>query len=330
MKRKVILLFIINLIAVSYLAGQDEVRIMDDNSLLILSSNANIYQKSEERAEVITNVGMLDVLKIKNSNIVNNKIEVILDSNSNGWININDTSYIGNLDWRNFNNFKDINIYIPKEISFTFDPSKLNKGKYAKGNYMEYQIFNSVFFIDIAYNERIDELKIKKFITNSINGLNLTYYGYEAYYDNITSTVEGGFGYGLTILEKDRKKYYSISVMLRGNITPEQELTAKKILFSVRLKNANASGQTDSVGTNNIYTLTGDSVRMRTEAGTNGAVVAVLSKGARVKLLERKVEEVEIGGKVGHWAYVETEVKDKAGNAVKGFVFDAFLKEEGK
>jgi hypothetical protein len=77
--------------------------------------------------------------------------------------------------------------------------------------------------------------------------------------------------------------------------------------------------------TNAIYTLTGDSVRMRSEAGTNGAVVAVLNKGARVKLLERSAEEVEIGGKSGHWALVEV-VSPQSAAGKRGWVFDAYLK----
>jgi hypothetical protein len=94
-----------------------------------------------------------------------------------------------------------------------------------------------------------------------------------------------------------------------------------------KLDMTNASGQTDSVSPNAMYVLTGDSVRMRSEAGTNGAVAAVLSKGARVKLLERKGEEVEIGGRRGHWAYVE--VASPAAMAGKrGWVFDAYMGAE--
>jgi hypothetical protein len=97
---------------------------------------------------------------------------------------------------------------------------------------------------------------------------------------------------------------------------------------------------TNTNGTNNAayqdqsikyYILTGDNVNVRQlPFQTNSVILTVLKKGARVRLIERMPEDITIGGKVGHWAYVETEVKDKAGNAVKGFVFDAYMGEEGK
>ena len=82
--------------------------------------------------------------------------------------------------------------------------------------------------------------------------------------------------------------------------------------------------------TNLTYTLTGDNVNVRAEAATNGAVLVKLSKGAKVTLLKRSDIAFTVGGKKGFWAYIDTQVTNKDGENIKGWVFDYYLKEEGK
>ncbi|URA10665.1 SH3 domain-containing protein [Thermospira aquatica] len=76
------------------------------------------------------------------------------------------------------------------------------------------------------------------------------------------------------------------------------------------------------------YILTGDNVNVRSEASTNSAVLLKLKKGARVKLLERSDVTFTIGDRTGNWVYIDTGVKDKKGNTIKGWVVDIYLKEE--
>jgi hypothetical protein len=77
-----------------------------------------------------------------------------------------------------------------------------------------------------------------------------------------------------------------------------------------------------------VFTLTGDNVNLRADAGTNSDVLAVLKIGAKVTLLGRLSGQETIGGKSGYWAYIDTGMKDIAGGTVKGWVFDAYLKAE--
>ena len=75
------------------------------------------------------------------------------------------------------------------------------------------------------------------------------------------------------------------------------------------------------------FILTGDNVNVRTEPNTNATVLLKLKKGTKVVVINREDEEVTIGDKTGHWAYIDTGVKDKKGNTIKGWVFDVYLKE---
>ncbi len=79
------------------------------------------------------------------------------------------------------------------------------------------------------------------------------------------------------------------------------------------------------------YILTGDNVNVRSEAATNGAVLLKLSKGAKVTLLKRSDVALTVGDKKGYWAFIDTGIAKKDGEeTIKGWVFDYYLKEEGK
>ena len=136
--------------------------------------------------------------------------------------------------------------------------------------------------------------------------------------------------YAMYVIEQNRNNYYLVMVELLGTPpTPEQELIARKILFSFRLKGIGGlTTQLKSESTDNIYTLTGDNVNVRAEAATNGAVLLKLSKGAKVMLLKRSDTALTVGDKKGFWAYVDTQVTNKDGESIKGWVFDYYLKEE--
>lgn len=98
------------------------------------------------------------------------------------------------------------------------------------------------------------------------------------------------------------------------------ELTGK---FSVLTDKRNV------VKLKNYFSITGDNVRVRAEPATNGQVLTSLNKGAKVEVLKRGEQEEAIGGKKGRWAFVDTGVVDKkTGETIKGWVFDAYLKEE--
>ncbi len=87
-------------------------------------------------------------------------------------------------------------------------------------------------------------------------------------------------------------------------------------------------GKPSSVLSGSIYILTGDNVNVRSEASTNSAVLVKLSKGAKVTLLKRSDIALTVGDKKGFWAYIDTGVKGKTGENIKGWIFDYYLKKE--
>ena len=100
-------------------------------------------------------------------------------------------------------------------------------------------------------------------------------------------------------------------------------------MFRVELENkhqvlAHVSGK---MRKNFIRILTGDNVNVRAEASPKGEVLTMLSKGAKVKLLERSDKALTVGDKKGFWARIDTGVMDeKKGETIKGWVFDYYLK----
>ena len=83
--------------------------------------------------------------------------------------------------------------------------------------------------------------------------------------------------------------------------------------------------KSDLIGIPHI--LTGDNVNVRAEPNKNATVLLKLKKGVKVVVINRQDEKVTIGDKTGRWAYIDTGVKDRKGNSIKGWVF-AYLKVE--
>jgi uncharacterized protein YgiM (DUF1202 family) len=324
MKKTAILVILINLVFLNYLAGQNKVRTIKENSLVILNDNVKTYQKADDKSKVVSKLNTFDVLMVKSDKIVNDMVEVKLAGNISGWVNTIDTSYIKNLSWKKFDKIENLEMFLPADESFDFIKGETIED--AIGKHTEYKVTNSTYYVIIDYLEGKNEFDIlRQSIGEEVQRESFTdfnYYGYEAYY-NSGDAVDSGVYYILHLIEKDRSKYYIITVVLDNFRGGDWERTAKRILFSVRLKDSNKSNSPVLNSISNVtMVLTGDNVRVRTEAGTNGAVVATLSKGAKVKLIERTDIALTVGDKTGFWALVETA------SGIKGYVFDAYLKEE--
>ncbi|URA10630.1 SH3 domain-containing protein [Thermospira aquatica] len=115
--------------------------------------------------------------------------------------------------------------------------------------------------------------------------------------------------------------YYDDEEQLKGGSTWETEVLTDKSKFP-------KWAQSDKAPVlETYYILTGDNVNVRTKASTNSAVLFKLKKGTRVKFLER-TEITIIGDRTGYWVYIDTGVKDKEGNTIKGWVLDLYLSPE--
>jgi ankyrin repeat protein len=84
----------------------------------------------------------------------------------------------------------------------------------------------------------------------------------------------------------------------------------------------------DAGAKDNTYIITGDDVRVRTDAGTNSEVLLSLDRGAEVRLINRSNKTFNINGKKAYWVYINTEISDNKGGMIYGWVIDYYLKEE--
>ncbi|URA09902.1 SH3 domain-containing protein [Thermospira aquatica] len=120
----------------------------------------------------------------------------------------------------------------------------------------------------------------------------------------------------------DTIKGWILDVYIEEESNSSIQSTNKLKLLNVTNSGVNSCEKED------YHILTGDNVNVRSEASTNSAVLLKLKKGARVKLLERSDVTFTIGDRTGYWVYIDTGVKDKEGNTIKGWVVDIYLKEE--
>ncbi|URA09141.1 SH3 domain-containing protein [Thermospira aquatica] len=76
------------------------------------------------------------------------------------------------------------------------------------------------------------------------------------------------------------------------------------------------------------FILDTENVNLRAKPSTNSQVLLRLRKGAKVKVLEWSDKTLTIGDRSGSWVYVDTGIKDKSGNTIKGWIVDIYLDEE--
>lgn len=73
------------------------------------------------------------------------------------------------------------------------------------------------------------------------------------------------------------------------------------------------------------FILTMDNVNLRAKSNIKSKVLVKIKEGQKVKLIKRTDAALTVGDKKGFWAWIEFE---KNGKKWKGYVFDAYLKED--
>jgi hypothetical protein len=320
MKKVVFACFILFSVPPCFIFSLGNVRIISNNSLVIIKSSAVIYRDAAGNSKDSA-AGLLDVFIIRNDRVVNGRIGVLYANNAGGWVGVEDTSYIENLSWKKFEKINFLEISLPGDLKFNYTPGAPVSD--SLGWHVENRLENKSFFIDIYYIEGREDFDIDNQETNNSPYTELDYYGNEAYF-NSGYGEEGNLYYCMYIVQKNRKHYFSVSVILPDYPPVEgKESTANRILFSVRIKDS--QGPVNSNG--RIYTITGDDVNVRAGASKESKVLTTLSKGARVALIERSDRVVTIGDKKGRWVYIDTFLPGlKKGETLRGWIFDYYLK----
>ncbi len=229
--------FLINLIVVIHFFGANNVKIITKDTLVVLNSNVNVYKTWDKNSPVIKTLDMLDVVKIKKEKIINYRIEITLEDGNNGWINVNDVSYIRNLRWKILKVYG-LELFLPIDLKFNLKKDILPEC--AVGKLKELKLLGGKYFIYVGYFEGKEVFDINRQAEAADAEVesfkSLHYYGYESYYREYYDE-EGNLSFGMYIVKSNRKDIYWVSIHLKKqNPPPEEELIAKKILFSVRIK----------------------------------------------------------------------------------------------
>ena len=288
------------------------------NEYFIIGTNAMLYGLSDTGTKLILLINEFDKVTLLNLKSVNDRYNVSLNG-TNGWVDVLNVSVVPE-GWVKINRIEGIYLYLPKDFNFKFENGELvtNGGNSNYSFEIEYKIYDNQRFLDIYHN--LNDSYVHSHSSFISNFVKINYYGnVDGYYYGGNNLENGNKALELTVDNELKKENYICDITLTSdNPSYEEEITAKKILFSVRIKDANHSSEqplSDQPG--QTYTLTGDNVNVRVEAATNGAVLVKLSKGAKVTLLKRSDIALTVGDKKGFWAYVDTQVTNKDGERSK-------------
>ena len=304
-----------------------------EKEYFVIGKNTILYELNNGKANRILTFNQFDKVKVLNLNPVKNQYYVSFNG-TNGWVNISEISFIPD-DWIKFTKIDDIIIYLPKNFDYKYEKGNRvengDKSIYIESKLYDKQYFtdinNNHYYLDLWYHTNVSFIESEGDDISNIKKIN--YNGNDGYFRNEPPDF-GGEELELIIDKEIKREYYQFGIGLsKLKPTEDEELTAMKILFSVRIKDTSGSNeQPSSEQTGQTYILTGDNVNVRAEAATNGAVLVKLSKGAKVTLLKRSDTALTVGDKKGFWAYVDTQVTNKDGESIKGWVFDYYLKED--
>ncbi|MGC8765582.1 MAG: hypothetical protein ACP5QT_06820 [Brevinematia bacterium] len=199
-----------------------------EKEYFIISTNTALYGGPESGAKDVLPLNFGDKILLSSGKMKKSRYSVTVNG-TNGWVNDSDIS-VTPKNWVRFDGIEGLVIYYPKEYRY-----QLKKGKPVTDvnqTYVEHYLFNKVSFV------RYTKVKSIHIISNENKNLvKLDYYGKDAYYDSGNYGEDAYKTFSLVILDETKKGYDMIEVVTEKVApTPEEELIAKKILFSVRLK----------------------------------------------------------------------------------------------
>ncbi|MCX7759508.1 MAG: hypothetical protein N2169_07905 [bacterium] len=235
-----ILILISTIFKFFLLYGKEPVSHIISEDIVIINTNVAIYCKPIGNINIIKVADFLNVFKVKGNKIINGRIEIYTENGNFGWINVSETSYIKNLGWKRFDRIKGLEIYLPPEYKFNFETHNLPENEL--GKWIQYDFVNPNLYIKIYYGEEREEFNITNLYLEDVITEDMfkkmVIQQTEAYYGEFNDSIESGLVHQLFLIEKGRKKSFSIAAIFdRFNqpVNIEQQLIARKILFSARI-----------------------------------------------------------------------------------------------
>jgi len=214
-----------------------------NNEIIVISEYLSIFKNEDSNAKELRKVKLLDKLYSLGKEIINNRVFIESKDGIKGWVEVNKTNLLTK-EWKSAENFQNMVIFYPEHMGFLFREG----GRWEKqealiygGLILDQKLYNDKYFIlshhiISNYNDFIKSMKAHK--SHEYNKrIELKYIDFnnlKSYYQEGVSR-EGKKFFRLII--DGGEKTYSLSVQLQNrNYNEEDELYAKKILFSVRLR----------------------------------------------------------------------------------------------
>lgn len=216
---------------------------------LVISEKTQLYDSSENAASVLETLTLLDMVYVLDSENVNGKILAKTAKGVKGWIKYNDISYLEKA--RKIKTVQGLELLSPKDFPLIFKDKKVVGNSYSKNN-IKYIFESNYFSVSVIiihganFQKIVKDAKescleqasepffsmpespvIKDFSVDNLTGSYISWY---ELHDRVKF-------YKTNILGKNRKEVYYIRIQMKKHqYTPEEEILAKKILFSARLK----------------------------------------------------------------------------------------------
>lgn len=225
LRRNFTTILLINLLLINVLyCWLNENKSLIEKEYFILGTNVALYKTFSSDSPKLLIMNEFDKVVLLNKKIKNNRLNVSFNG-TNGWVNILNLSVTPE-GWEKFDKISGLILFYPKEYDYQF-----RTNNFVRNDYIEFLLYNKESDIVIYHSLR------KNSIQEYTNGIKLNFYGKEVYYYIGIGPEDGKVGYEFVVANRSAKKNYVINVSSgKQHPTPEEELIAKKILFSVRIK----------------------------------------------------------------------------------------------
>lgn len=242
MKRTIILVLLI-------LACRDmkTVKIPENSTEnLVISKSAQLFNSNRSDAQVIGSVQFLDTIYVLDNKVIDGKVKVLSVRGIEGWMKYNDISLLNEA--KRIDSLNGLNLWVPADLPVVFKGKRIVKNSYSENN-ISYEFDSEYYtFVVIDINNNNHKLIIKNAIQDCKENASV-FIGMpeppviqEYRFNNKDSLYISWYDghdrlkyYQLDVPGEDKNVYYMQIQMKKREYTSQEEVLAKKILFSTRV-----------------------------------------------------------------------------------------------
>jgi hypothetical protein len=285
-----------------------------NKSLIIISDYADL---SDGTGKILKKISFGESVNL--NKVTKEKLNISF-KNKNFWIDADKTNYISSK-WTLAQQIELLDIYIPDNLKFTY-----YKDIEKKSNDIVQYLHKETFMVEIFLSNIPEEKNLKEY-KKSLNGIENVEFKrifFNGQWVNYYSSymMSNRKKYYMLIFSKNEKQTYQITVMIENpNPTIEEEITARKILFSVRKEEKSNSIIKSASKKQSL--IAGNFINIRNSPYKQALVLLQLNDGDKVYMIGKSDHQDEIGGEKNYWYKIEFQ---KDGKTIQGWVYGKFIK----